>query len=216
MTITGFVFLKAKRVTADCQGSFYQMQMFCYSWKKKPDTARPPSAQNTGVSYGTGVAFLTGEMKEENVMDNLLKKKLSKGVTTVGVAAALALVAPSAYLQAAASKTLSVSQQEMNLAEKGWSGKKDIMGKAVYNDNNEKIGDVNDVIFSRNNTASFVVIGVGGFLGMGEHDVAVPLSRIKHDNDKLILAGATKEALKSMPEFKYAKSEGTDKSSTRK
>lgn len=87
-------------------------------------------------------------------MDSLLKKKLSKGVTTVGVAAALALVAPSAYLQAAASKTLSVSQQEMNLAEKGWSGKKDIMGKAVYNDNNEKIGDVNDVIFSRNNSAS--------------------------------------------------------------
>ena len=150
------------------------------------------------------------------VMDSLLKKKISKGVTTVGVAAALALVAPSVYLQAAASKTLSVSQQEMSLAEKGWSGKKDIMGKAVYNDNNDKIGDVNDVIFSRTNSASFVVIGVGGFLGMGEHAVAVPLNRIKHDNDKLILAGATKEALKSMPEFKYAKSEGTDKSSTRK
>jgi sporulation protein YlmC with PRC-barrel domain len=155
-------------------------------------------------------------VKEENVMDSLLKKKLSKGVTTVGVAAALALVAPSAYVQAAASNTLSVSQQEMNLAEKGWSGKKDIMGKAVYNDNNEKIGDVNDVIFSRNNSASFVIIGVGGFLGMGEHDVAVPLARIKHDNDKLILAGATKEALKSMPEFKYASAERSDKSSSRK
>ena len=84
-------------------------------------------------------------------MDILFNKKLSKGVTTVGVAAALALVAPSASVQAAASKSLSVSQQEMSLAEKGWSAKKDIMGKAVYNDNNEKIGDVNDVIFSRNN-----------------------------------------------------------------
>jgi hypothetical protein len=41
-----------------------------------------------------------GEMKEES----LLKKKLSKGVTTVGVAAALALVAPSAYVQAAGSR----------------------------------------------------------------------------------------------------------------
>jgi len=66
------------------------------------------------------------------------------------------------------------------------------MGKAVYNDNNEKIGDVNDVLFSRNNSASFVVVGVGGFLGMGEHDVAVPLSRIKHDNDKLTLPGGDK------------------------
>jgi len=85
------------------------------------------------------------------------------------------------------------------------------MGKAVYNDNNEKIGDVNDVIFSRNNSASFVVVGVGGFLGMGEHDVAVPLSRIKHDNDKLTLPGATKDALKKMPEFQYAKSDKSER-----
>jgi PRC-barrel domain len=56
----------------------------------------------------------------------------------------------------------------------------------LHNDNNERIGDVNDVIFSRNNSASFVVIGVGGFLGMDEHDVAVPLSRIKHDNDTMV------------------------------
>jgi sporulation protein YlmC with PRC-barrel domain len=140
-------------------------------------------------------------------MQDLLNKTWTRGVTTVGVAAVLALVAPSAYVHAAASKTtLSVSQQEINIAQKGWSAKKDIIGKAVYNDNNENIGDVNDVIFSRNNSASFVVIGVGGFLGMGEHDVAVPLSRIKHENDKLILAGATKETLKKMPEFRYAKS----------
>jgi len=148
-------------------------------------------------------------------MQDLLNKTLTRGVTTLGVAAVLTLVAPSPYVQAASSKTLSVSQQELSLAEKGWSAKKDIIGKTVYNDNNEKIGDVNDVIFSRNNSASFVVIGVGGFLGMGEHDVAVPLSRIKHDNDKLILAGATKEALKKMPEFRYAKSERTDNKTTR-
>ena len=148
-------------------------------------------------------------------MQDLLNKTWTRGVTTVGVAAVLALVAPSAYVHAAASKTLSVSQQEINSAQKGWSAKKDIMGKTVYNDNNEKIGDVNDVIFSRNNSASFVVVGAGGFLGMGEHDVAVPLSRIKHDNDKLILPGATKEALKKMPEFRYAKSERTDNKASR-
>ena len=136
-------------------------------------------------------------------MQDLLNKTLTRGVTTLGVAAVLTLVAPSAY--AADSKTLSVSQQEISTAQKGWSAKKDIIGKTVYNDNNEKIGDVNDVIFSRTNSASFVVVGAGGFLGMGEHDVAVPLSRIKHDNDKLILPGATKEALKKMPEFRYAK-----------
>ena len=144
-------------------------------------------------------------------MQDLLNKTLTRGVTTLGVAAVLTLVAPSAYVHAADSKTLSVSQQEMSTAQKGWSAKKDIIGKAVYNDNNEKIGDVNDVIFSRTNSASFMVIGVGGFLGMGEHDVAVPLSRIKHDNDKLILAGATKDALKKMPEFQYAKSDKSER-----
>jgi hypothetical protein len=39
-------------------------------------------------------------------------------------------------------RAVSVSQQEISLAQKGWSAKKDIIGKAVYNDNNEKIGDV--------------------------------------------------------------------------
>ena len=149
-------------------------------------------------------------------MQNLLNETLTRGIATAGLAAALALVGPSTYIQAADSKTLSVSQKEVSLAEKGWSAKKDIIGKAVYNDNNEKIGDVNDVIFSRSNSASFVVVGVGGFLGMGEHDVAVPLSRIKHDNDKLILAGATKEALKKVPEFHYAKSDRTDKTAGQK
>src|SRR4029434_4762564 len=148
-------------------------------------------------------------------MQDLLNKTLTRGVTTLGVAAVLTLVAPSAYINAADSKTLSVSQQEISTAQKGWSAKKDIMGKAVYNDNNEKIGDVNDGLFSRNNSASFVVVGEAGFLGMGEHDVAVPLSRIKHDNDKLILPGATKEALKKMPEFRDAKSERTDNKTTR-
>src|SRR5690242_3536776 len=150
-------------------------------------------------------------------MQILSKENFAKGVTTVGIAAALALVAPSAYVQAAGagSKNLSVSQQETSLAEKGWSAKNDMMGKAVYNDNNEKIGDVNDLIFSRN-SSSFVVIGVGGFLGVGEHDVAVPLSHIRHQSDKLILPGATKDALKAIPEYKYTKSNRTDNRTSQK
>lgn len=150
------------------------------------------------------------------LMQVLLKNRLSRGATTVGLAAALVLVAPGAYVQAADSKNLSVSQQEMKLVDRGWSVKKDMMGKSVYNDKNEKIGDVNDLIFSQNNKASFAIIGVGGFLGVGEHDVAVPMSHIKHESDKLILPGATKEALKSMPEFKYAKSERTEDRAGRK
>lgn len=134
---------------------------------------------------------------------NSLDGRLMKTFTAMGLAAALS-VAGSAYAQ---SHKLNISQDQMRLAERGWSVKKNIMGKAVYNDNNDKIGEVDDLIFSRNNSATFAIIGVGGFLGVGKHDVAVPVSQLKHENDKLILPGATKDALKSMPEFQYASSD---------
>jgi sporulation protein YlmC with PRC-barrel domain len=143
--------------------------------------------------------------------------ELIKGATTVGLIAALSLGVTSAYGQTSGSKAVGISQQGMKDAEGGWSAKKNIMDKAVYNDNNERIGNVDDVIFSRNKSAaSFAVIGVGGFLGVGKHDVAVSLSQIKHEGDKLILPGATKDALKAMPEFQYAKSERSDDKTSRK
>ena len=133
-----------------------------------------------------------------------LEKRVMQSVTAVVLAAALSLGVGSAYAQ---SRKLTISQDQMRLAETGWSVKKNIMGKAVYNDNNEKIGEVDDLIFSRNNSANFAIIGVGGFLGVGKHDVAVPVSELKHENDKLVLHDATKDALKSMPEFQYARSD---------
>ena len=56
-------------------------------------------------------------------------------------------------------------------------------GVNVYNDNNEKIGDVSDVILDKSGKAENVIIGVGGFLGMGEHLVAVPFDKIKWVNE---------------------------------
>ena len=53
------------------------------------------------------------------------------------------------------------------------------MGLDVYNEANEKLGDVNELILDKNGKVSAVVIGVGGFLGMGEHDIAVSLDKLK-------------------------------------
>jgi sporulation protein YlmC with PRC-barrel domain len=145
-----------------------------------------------------------------------LNKALTRGVAVAGLLAAVSLGTASANDQAAGSKTIGVSQQEMKSVERGWSAKKNIMDKAVYNDNNEKIGNVDDLIVSRNKSALVAIIGVGGFLGLGTHDVAVPLSHIKHEGDKLVLPGATKDALKAMPEFQYAKSERTDNRTSRR
>ena len=52
---------------------------------------------------------------------------------------------------------------------------------------------------------SFAIIGAGGFVGLGRHDVAIPVQQIKLQDDKFILPGATKEAIKALPKFEYAK-----------
>jgi len=141
--------------------------------------------------------------------ENSLKKVLS----AIGVAAALSLGATSAYAQGPRSRTVGVSKDEQKVVATGWSVKKDIMDKAIYNDNNEKIGSVDDLIISRNKSLSYAIIGVGGFLGIGTHDVAIPMNQIKEQNNKLVLPGATKEALKALPEFQYAKTERRDTTS---
>jgi sporulation protein YlmC with PRC-barrel domain len=65
------------------------------------------------------------------------------------------------------------------MALKGnWRASK-LMGLDVYNEANEKLGDVNELILDKNGKVSAVVIGVGGFLGMGEHDIAVSMDKLK-------------------------------------
>ena len=49
----------------------------------------------------------------------------------------------------------------------------------VYNEANEKLGDINELILDKNGKVTAVVIGVGGFLGMGEHDIAVSMDKLK-------------------------------------
>jgi sporulation protein YlmC with PRC-barrel domain len=58
-----------------------------------------------------------------------------------------------------------------------------LVGVNVYNDANEKVGDINDVILDKSGKASKVILGVGGFLGVGEHYVAVPFEKLKWVNE---------------------------------
>lgn len=82
----------------------------------------------------------------------------------------------------------------------------DYIGKAVYNPNNESIGDVNDLIIEENGGVVAAVVGVGGFLGIGEKDVAVPMEKITmsrdaENNQVRLTTSETAEALKAAPEF---------------
>lgn len=145
-----------------------------------------------------------------------LNKTFTTGVAVASLLAAVSLGTASANDQTSGSKKISsMTQQEMKAAERGWSVKKNFLDQAVYNDNNEKIGNIDDLVMTRNNPTLVAVIGVGGFLGAGKHDVAIPVSRLKHERDKLVMPGASKEALKAMPEFQYAADRTDNRSSKR-
>ena len=59
-----------------------------------------------------------------------------------------------------------------------WRSSK-LIGVNVYNDKNEKLGDINEILLDKSGKVEGVVIGVGGFLGMGEHDIAVSMDKLK-------------------------------------
>jgi sporulation protein YlmC with PRC-barrel domain len=117
----------------------------------------------------------------------------------------MALLAPirSAAAQVAGETTLGVTIEELKLVVLGWSVKKDMLGKDVYNDKKEDIGDIRDVIVSPKKTVSWAIVGVGGFLGIADKLVAIPMDQLALTNGKFVLKGATKDTLKAMPEFKY-------------
>src|SRR4051812_39391181 len=121
----------------------------------------------------------------------------------IAVALCMPLLAGTAHAQVAGSTSIGVAN--LTMVANGWSIKKKVLNKVVYNEDNKRVGKIEDIIVAPDGTASFFIIGAGGFLGVARHDVAVPVGQITEDNGKFILAGATKEAIKSMPRFEYAK-----------
>jgi len=82
-----------------------------------------------------------------------------------------------------------------------------LVGSSVYNDQNEKIGSVDELIMKDGNKIVMAVVSVGGFLGIGNKLVAVPYDHLhlemNKDETKVVMPGASKESLTSMPTFTY-------------
>jgi sporulation protein YlmC with PRC-barrel domain len=121
------------------------------------------------------------------------------------VFASIALTAPTiSHAQVAGSTLLGVSVAEMRDVTSGWSAKRQILGQPVFNDKNERVGSIDDIIVAPDKAVSYAIINAGGFIGLTKHNVAIPVSQLKLVDNKLVLAGATKEALKASPPFEYA------------
>jgi sporulation protein YlmC with PRC-barrel domain len=127
-------------------------------------------------------------------------------IVTLVSLAVFAAASRDAYTQVAGTVTLGVAVADMKAVATGWSAKKQFLGKTVVNEKGEKVGKIEDVIITPEKAISYVIIGAGGFLGIAKHDVAIPVTQLTHEGDKIVLPGATKEAVKALPKFEYAKS----------
>jgi sporulation protein YlmC with PRC-barrel domain len=99
--------------------------------------------------------------------------------------------------------TLGVAVAQTELIASGWRASK-LIHADVYNDSNQKVGKIGDLIIAPDGSLSAAVVDVGGFLGMGTHRFAIPVQQFSQVTPKIVLPGATKDALKQMPEFKYS------------
>jgi hypothetical protein len=83
-----------------------------------------------------------------------------------------------------------------------------LIGTVVKNQADETIGDINEVVLSKDGKVAAVVIGVGGFLGLGEREVAVPFDSLKLSQDQnqntVLTLNATKESLKAAPQWEWS------------
>ena len=78
--------------------------------------------------------------------------------------------------------------------------------QSVYDTRESKIGDVNDILLDKNGKIEAVIIGVGGLLGIGEKNVAIPFSSLKvaeKNGSRYLVVETTKEALQAAPGYVY-------------
>jgi sporulation protein YlmC with PRC-barrel domain len=120
----------------------------------------------------------------------------------VGAIVATALLGSPAFSQGAL-QTLSVMKIDPQSLATGYRTSK-IVGSTVFNDANVAVGTIDDLIVTPNEKVPYAALSVGGFLGMDTKYVVVPFSTIEVRGKKMILPGATKDSLKSLPAYKYS------------
>lgn len=102
----------------------------------------------------------------------------------------------------AAKAVIGVTIAETQLLATGYRASK-LLKQDVYNDKGRKIGTVDDLVVSPDGTLSTVIVNVGGFLGVGKHLVAIPVTQFAHVAPKAVLPKGSKEELKALPKFEY-------------
>lgn len=100
---------------------------------------------------------------------------------------------------------LGVTVIETEAIAKGYRISK-LIGAQVKNDKGERIGEIDEMIVSPDGKVTMAIVEVGGFLDLGDHRVAIPVEQFSSlEPGSVVLPGASKTALKKLPEFQYAR-----------
>ena len=128
---------------------------------------------------------------------------MTRSIAFLPAAAVLVAALSGAAFSQGALQTLSLMKVDPQSVATGYRTSK-VVGSTVVNEANETVGTIDDLIVTPNEKVPFAVLSVGGFLGMGTKYVVVPFSALQVQDKKMVLTGATKDSLKSLPEFKYS------------
>ncbi|MBU8543434.1 MULTISPECIES: PRC-barrel domain-containing protein [Roseomonadaceae] len=121
-----------------------------------------------------------------------------------GTAAGRALdraTTPSTTATGATTPGMAVDSMSLNQGRRA----SQLVGSNIYNEENNSIGEIDDLIVPPQGGQPVAIISVGGFLGIGAKLVAIPYERLTHDGERnrWMLRGATKDSLESLPAFSY-------------
>jgi sporulation protein YlmC with PRC-barrel domain len=116
---------------------------------------------------------------------------------------AVSMLATGSSVAQGTAQSITTSQVDVVQLASGYRASK-VVGAAVYDGDRKRIGTVDDLVVSPKDSVTYIILSVGGFLGMGTHLVAVPFSTIEISDKQMLLRGGTKDSLKALPEFKYA------------
>lgn len=119
------------------------------------------------------------------------------------VATATALATPMFVLAQGTPQTVQLTKVDVVKVATGFRASK-VIGSSVVNEANDTVGKVDDIIIAENGKSPYVVLSVGGFLGIGDKLVVLPYEQLTTMDRKIVMQGATKDALKDLPSFKYA------------
>jgi hypothetical protein len=123
-------------------------------------------------------------------------------LATAAIAAATVFTVPVVLAQGTP-QTVQLVKVDVVKVSTGYRASK-VLGASVVNEAGDIVGKIDEIIVGSDGKAPFVVLSVGGFLGVGDKLVVLPYEQMRTDGKKIMLPGATKDSLKALPEFKYA------------